>query len=76
MLAGGLAAGVLHAVGLDPVATGCFGCPDNPLLVTRAVRTPAAFDRVGFVLRRCSPGLLVAGIVVAVVAIEPARPAA
>ncbi len=45
VLAGGLAAGLLQAVGLDTRATGCSACPVNPLMVQGLVGSAGALDR-------------------------------
>ena len=73
MLAGGSAAGLLQAVGLDTRATGCSACPVNPLMVQGLVGSAGALDRASSVALVITGALLVAGAAVRSWRAPPAR---
>lgn len=73
VLAAGLAAGLLQAVGLDTRATGCSACPVNPLLVPGLADSAGALDRASSVALVLAGALLAAGAAVRWWRSPPAR---
>jgi signal transduction histidine kinase len=73
VLAGSLAAGLLHSAGLDTRATGCSACPVNPLLVPGLADSAGALDRTSSLALVLSGALLVAGAAVRWWRAPPAR---
>ena len=73
VLAAGLAAGLLHAIGLDTRATGCSACPVNPLLVPGLADSAAPLDRASSVSLVLAGAVLVVGATARWLRSTPAR---